>query len=71
MDDESRSVLISLRLHKDLLHQIDLVQDWVADDAVLTPSGSTNRSEVIRHLIVMGLQSLDLVKGDQVAKDRR
>lgn len=65
MEGEDRSVLISLRLHKSLVQQIDDLQERVASDGRLSPSGSTSRSEIIRHLILMGL---DVVKGGEREK---
>lgn len=53
-----RSVLISLRLHKGLMQQIDDLHEDFCKDALLSPSGSTSRSEIIRHLIVMGIKAL-------------
>lgn len=55
MENEDRSVLISLRLHRSLVQQIDDLQDRILNNGRLSPSGTTSRSEIIRHLILMGI----------------
>jgi hypothetical protein len=55
MEKEDRSVLISLRLHRCLVQQIDDLHDRIVSNGRLTPSGTTSRSEIIRHLILMGM----------------
>lgn len=57
-EQEERSVLISLRLHKGLVQQIDGLHETFCKDALLSPSGSTSRSEIIRHLLVLGIKAL-------------
>jgi hypothetical protein len=56
--EEERSVLISLRLHRGLVQQIDNLHETFCNDASLAPSGSTSRSEIIRHLLLLGIKAL-------------
>lgn len=53
-----RSTMVSLRISKNLLQQIDDLQEAFANDARLSPSGSTSRTDVMLHLILLGLDQI-------------
>jgi metal-responsive CopG/Arc/MetJ family transcriptional regulator len=65
MENDDRSVLISLRLHRSLVQQIDDLQDRIVNNGRLTPSGTTSRSEIIRHLIILGMDRVQEGEDDE------
>lgn len=65
----TESVMISLRIHKDLLDKIDKLEDVFAQDAHLSPSGLTSRADIIRHLLLEGVERFHDVK--QAKKSKR
>lgn len=52
------STMVSFRISTNLLQQIDDLQQTFVNDVRLSPSGSTNRTDVMLHLILLGLDEL-------------
>lgn len=50
------SVMISLRINRQLLEQIDSLVEAMVVDPKLTPSGVVTRADVLRLLLVRGVE---------------
>lgn len=51
--------LISMRLHQDLLARVDALVPVFAEDSDESPRGNSNRSDVLRVLIQIGLSQYE------------
>lgn len=59
MANDNESKHVTLRMSRALLDKIDAASDHLGRTELTNPSGSTSRSEAIRRLVVMGLESVD------------
>lgn len=61
-DESSNSVVISLRIHPKIRDEIDELIPSFANDPTFAPSGDTSRADVVRYLVIKGLEA---IKGDR------
>lgn len=57
VNEDSR--LVSMRIHSELLERIDALIPMFASSSSLSPSGRSNRSDVLRALIETGLATYE------------
>lgn len=53
------SVMLSVRLHTELMDRIDALIPIFAASSQLSPSGEATRADVVRSLLLVGLSSFE------------
>lgn len=55
----TQSVMINVRVSKDLVKEIDNLEKSFYSNPYLSSRGSITRSEIIRHLIILGIKNIN------------